>query len=156
MSVWVKRLVLALLVLFVMIQFIRPSRANPPVNPKLEINASQSVSPAVESIFLRSCNDCHSNRTVWPWYSNVAPASWLVAYDVNKGRSAVNLSEWATYPAEKRNELLKEICKEVSDGEMPGIAYTLPHPVARLTDADVQTICQWTQAAGQRLSSENE
>jgi len=57
----------------------------------------------------------------------------------------MNVSRWGAYPAEKRNDLMKEICKEVSDGEMPGSAYTLLHPVAPLTDADVQTICRWTQ-----------
>ncbi len=155
MFVWVKRVILALVVLFVITQFIRPPRTNPPVDPTLEINASQSAGPAVHSIFVRSCNDCHSNLTVWPWYSSVAPASWLLTYDVNKGRSAMNLSQWGAYSVEKRNDLMREICKEVSNGEMPDSAYTLVHPVARLTDADVQTVCGWTQA-GLRVSSRSD
>ena len=145
MFVWVKRVILALVVIFLIAQFIRPSRTNPPVDPTLEINASQSVGPAIHLILARSCNDCHSDLTVWPWYSSVAPTSWLLSYDVNKGRSAMNLSRWGAYSVEKRNDLVKEICKEVSDGEMPGSAYTLLHPGARLTDADVQTVCRWTQ-----------
>ena len=155
MFIWVKRLILALVVLFMIAQFFRPSRTNPPVDPTLEINASQSVGPAIGSIFARSCNDCHSDLTVWPWYSSVAPASWLLSYDVNKGRSAMNVSRWGAYPVEKRNDLMKEICKEVSDGEMPGSAYTLLHPVAPLTDADVQTICRWTQV-GKGVSSRSD
>ena len=145
MFVWVKRVIVALVVLFMIAQFIRPSRTNPPVDPTLEINGSQSISPAIQLILARSCNDCHSDRTVWPWYSSVAPTSWLLSYDVNKGRSAMNLSRWGAYSVEKRNDLVKEICKEVSEGEMPGSGYTLLHPVARLTDADVQTVCRWTQ-----------
>ena len=147
MFVWVKRVIVALVVLFVLAQFIRPTRTNLPADPTLEIKASQAVGPAIHSIFARSCNDCHSNLTVWPWYSNVAPASWLLTYDVNKGRSVMNLSQWGAYSVEKRSALVKEICKEVSNREMPGGAYTLLHPTARLTDADVQTVCGWTQAA---------
>ena len=146
MSICVKRVILALVVLFMIAQFIRPSRTNPPVDPALAINASQTVGPAIHSIFARSCNDCHSDLTIWPWYSSVAPTSWLLSYDVKKGRSAMNLSRWGAYPVEKRNDLVKEICTEMSDGEMPGRAYTILHPVARLTDADVQTVCRWTHA----------
>jgi len=69
MFIWVKRLIVALVVLFMIAQFIRPSRTNPPVDPILEINASQSVGLAIHSIFARSCNDCHSDLTVWPWKS---------------------------------------------------------------------------------------
>jgi hypothetical protein len=72
MFIWVKRVILALVVLFMIAQFIRPSRTNPPVDPTLEINASPSVGPAIHSILARSCNDCHSDLTVWPWYSSVA------------------------------------------------------------------------------------
>src|SRR5579884_867516 len=91
MRVWLKRTILTLVVLFVAIQFVRPPRTNPPINPNLEISAVHPLAPEVESIFTRSCNDCHSNRTVWPWYSGVAPSSWLVAGDVNEGRSKMNL-----------------------------------------------------------------
>ena len=91
MFIWAKRLILALVVLFMIAQFFRPTRTNPPVDPTLEINASQSLGPAIHSIFARSCNDCHSDLTVWPWYSSVAPASWLLSYDVNKGLDERNL-----------------------------------------------------------------
>jgi len=149
---WTKRAVLGLALLFVVSQFFRPARINPPINPALEINVNQFVPPAVQSIFLRSCNDCHSNRTIWPWYSSVAPASWLLAYDVNKGRSTMNLSDWGVYPEAKRNDLLHEMCKEVSAGEMPGMPYRLAHPAAHLMDTDVQTICRWTQDSVQGLA----
>ena len=142
---WMKRAFFALVLLVLAIQFIRPSRTNPRIDPSLEINARQFVNPAVQSIFSRSCNDCHSNRTNWPWYSSVAPASWLVAHDVHNGRSAMNLSQWGTYPEAKAHDLLHEICKEVSAGEMPGMSYKLAHPSAHLVAADVQGICSWTQ-----------
>jgi len=152
--VLVKRVAIALLVCLAVAQFVRPSRTNRPVSPALEINAVQSVPSDLQSIFARSCYDCHSNRTVWPWYSHVAPVSWLLTYDVNEGRREMNLSRWGTYDKSKRNKLLGETCKEVSDGEMPGMFYTLMNPAARLTKADVQTICGWTQSSEQGLAAE--
>jgi hypothetical protein len=147
MSVWVKRVFLALVATLIVIQVFRPSRANPTVDPKYDISATLSVPADVTEIFARSCDDCHSNRTVWPWYSNVAPVSWLVAIDVNHGRTALNFSEWGMRNPEKNDEMLGEICKEVTEKEMPGMMYPLMHTAAKLTDVDIQTICRWTQAA---------
>jgi heme-binding protein len=116
---WLKRLILPLVVLLLVIQVFRPARTNPPVDPQREMHANLTVDPGVASLFARSCNDCHSNRTVWPWYSEVAPASWLVVSDVNRGRKALNLSEWSMYRLEAQRKHLIEVCKEVSEGEMP-------------------------------------
>ena len=147
MFIWVKRLAVALVVFIVVAQVIRPSRINPPVDPAREIGATRSVSPEVAAIFERSCNDCHSNRTVWPWYTGVFPVSWLVAYDVREGRRELNFSEWDTYNSQERQKLLEKVCSEVSEGEMPGLPYSLIHPRAKLSAADVQTLCTWTQTA---------
>ena len=94
MWMWFKRIVLVLIVFCAASQIIRPSRANPPIDQKRELHAVLPLDPTVASIFARSCNDCHSNRTVWPWYSQIAPISWLVAYDVRQGRQKMNFSEW--------------------------------------------------------------
>jgi hypothetical protein len=88
----------------------------------------------------RSCRDCHSNATVWPWYTQIAPASWLMAYGVREGRTAVNFSEWAAYPPEAQRTLLAASCQDASDGKMPG-PYTLLHPETRLSPQDIETIC---------------
>src|SRR5215467_1820965 len=97
MFIFFKRLLLAVSILLAIAQFFRPARTNPPTDPAREIGALLPLDPAVHSTFARSCNDCHSNRTVWPWYTGVAPASWLVVSDVNRGRKALNLSNWAGY-----------------------------------------------------------
>lgn len=154
MYTWVKRIVLALIVIAVAIQFFWPSRTNPAVDPRKDISANLMVPPDVAAILARSCNDCHSNQTVWPWYSHVAPVSWLVAYDVNHGRAALNFSEWGTPDTRKNNEMLGEICKEVTDKEMPGFVYTIMHPSAKLTDANIQTICLWTRSVQQGAAGE--
>lgn len=153
MSIWVKRAVLVVLGFVVVAQLIRPTTVNPPVDPAREISAHISIEPAIQSILDRSCNDCHSNRTVWPWYSHVAPVSWLVASDVNDGRRHVNFSEWGTYPADKRAKALDEICKEVREGDMPPFQYTPMHAGAKLTQADREQICRWTFGAKQSLAA---
>jgi hypothetical protein len=142
-----KQAVLAVIGLVVVMQFVRPSTANPPVEPQREMAAHVSVEPGVQSIFNRACADCHSNQTVWPWYSHVAPASWLVASDVHEGRQQMNFSEWGAYPAEKSAELLSEICKEVQESEMPPMQYRAVHPSAGLTAAEREEVCRWTGSA---------
>lgn len=115
-------------------QFVRPARTNPPATGPLPIG-----DPAAETVLRRSCFDCHSNETRWPWYSGVAPMSWLVVSDVNEGRRELNFSAWRDPKRNKR----KEICEQVREGEMPLAIYVPLHPGARLTAADVQTLCDW-------------
>jgi hypothetical protein len=99
----------------------------------------------VAAILDRSCRDCHSNLTVWPWYTQIAPLSWLMAYGVTRGREAVNFSEWTGYSGDQQRLLLSVSCDDVRSGKMPG-AYTLVRPETRLSAQDVETICA---AAGQ-------
>lgn len=130
----------------VVIQAFRPSRTNPPIDPKQEIAAVMHVDTGVQSILDRSCNDCHSNRTVWPWYSQVAPISWGVASDVSDGRRHMNFSEWGTYPAYKQQDLLDKACKLVTQHDMPPFTYNLIRAANRPTNSDRQAICTWTKA----------
>ncbi|HKV25804.1 MAG TPA: heme-binding domain-containing protein [Candidatus Acidoferrum sp.] len=144
----IKRLLLILVVLAAGSQLIRPTKTNPPIDPQREIHANLPLDSAASGVLSRACNDCHSNRTVWPWYSHVAPSSWLVVSDVNRGRKAMNLSEWSAYSAEAQQKHLAEMCKEVTEGEMPGLPYTLLHPEARLSSADRAALCNLPNAAG--------
>src|SRR5215217_7072163 len=88
---------ITLAALFAALQFVRPARTNPPAEEARAIGAHLNVTPEVAGILDRSCNDCHSNLTRWPWYSNVAPVSWFVIDHVNVGRKEMNFSEWAQY-----------------------------------------------------------
>jgi hypothetical protein len=150
--IWVKRVVMALVVFIVAAQVVRPPTTNPPVDPAREIGASLPLTPAVAAVFERSCNDCHSNRTVWVWYSGVAPASWLVAYDVHQGRSRMNFSEWDAHTPEQQKKLLDRMCSDVTKGEMPEWQYLLMHQQARLSPPDVQAVCKWAEAAGKTFT----
>ena len=153
MKKWLKLSLITLVALVVAAQAVRPARTNPPVDPQKEITAHMQVDPAVMATLSRACNDCHSNRTEWPWYSNVAPVSWLVAHDVNDGREELNFSEWGASKEKEPGKLLGKICSEMTDGEMPMATYTLIHPQAKLTREEVQNVCRWTNSIASNVSS---
>ena len=120
-------------------QCVPVDRDNPPVLGEIE------TPPEVHAILERSCYDCHSNQTRWPWYSRVAPVSWLVASDVHEAREHLNFSAWDSYSTDKRREFREEIRENVEEGEMPLWFYLPMHPKARLDAADVQRISRWTR-----------
>lgn len=126
-STWLK--VLGLLVAaFLLIQLIPYGRAhtNPPV-----VREPQWQDATTKDLVTRACYDCHSNESVWPWYSNVAPVSWLIQRDVDEGRQKLNFSEWGAREME-----VDEIIEVVQEGEMPPVQFTLIHPEARLSETE--------------------
>src|SRR6266850_1780661 len=111
-----KWLVVVVICLLVLAQFYRPAKTNPSVPESMAIQAHTQMTPQVAAILDRSCQDCHSNKTRWPWYSHVAPASWYVIDDVNEGRSHLNLSEWARYDKNEAANQLRNMCRECRAG----------------------------------------
>jgi len=149
-KVRVKIVLWVLVGLLVAAQLVRPKRTNPPVVPSRALESHVQVPPQVSSIMKRSCYDCHSSETVWPWYSHVAPVSWLIADDVNQGRSHINFQDWeAQENPQEANEHLRAICKEVQDGGMPPLTYRMMHKSSRLSSEDVNLVCSWAQSFGQ-------
>jgi hypothetical protein len=134
-----KRIALALLVLLLLIQLWPVERTNPPVSAPLEAD------PEVVAVLRAACYDCHSNETVWPWYSRVAPLSWQVAHHVEEGREELNFSEWGSYTAETRREFAEEMLEEIEEGEMPLWDYELAHPEARLDGDQVAVLRAWAR-----------
>lgn len=133
------------------LQFVRPERTNPPVEPALALEALAPAPREVAELVRRACYDCHSHETRWPWYSHVAPASWLVARDVREGRRQLNFSRWGHYNQYVRADLVDEACRRVVDGSMPLPAYRLMHRSGRLTDDEIAVFCAWTRAEAARL-----
>jgi len=131
---------------FAAAQIVRPDLANPATDPTRSIQAQPQTAGELGVVLDRSCRDCHSNGTVWPSYTRVAPVSWLMAYAVTKGRHAVNFSEWASYSREQQRILLALSCQDASDGKMPGV-YARLRPETRLSRQDVHTICAGARAA---------
>jgi Haem-binding domain len=105
--------------------------------------ASLEMGQQVAHIFSHACADCHSNSTVWPWYSYIAPASWLIEHDVKKGRARLNVSTWEKYSLSEKRELLADIATVVANHEMPLKQYKLIHQTARLSETDTQILISW-------------
>jgi hypothetical protein len=110
---------------------------------------------AVRAAIERSCRDCHSEATRFPWYSYIAPISWMIRSDVKHGREHLNLSRWSQYSLIRRERCLSEIANQVEDGGMPLPAYTWVHPSAVLSPADIDAIFAWTQQERSRLIAES-
>ena len=123
--------------MLVIAQAFRIDTTNPPIQQDV------AAPPAVAAVLRRACYDCHSNETVWPWYSQVAPISWLLERDVRQGREELNFSVWNTYEAKKRAKKLQETAEEVAEGEMPPWLYVVAHPDAALSQADVELLRAW-------------
>ena len=141
-----KQAAILFVVVFAAAQLVRPGRANPAIDPSRTIQAHPGTTSGLVAVLDRACRDCHSNQTVWPWYTQVAPASWLMAYGVAEGRKAVNFSEWAAYSPEQQQMLLAASCHDVTSGKMPG-PYTRLRPETQLSARDVETICEAARRA---------
>ena len=151
-----KILKIALIVIavaFVIGQFIRPDFTNPPVNASETLWASTAVPDDVHQILARSCNDCHSNETAYPWYAKITPSNWYLANHIAEGRREMNLSVWNTYSAKKKMKKLEEVCEQLEQGEMPLPSYLWLHGDAALSDNDKNVLCSWAKAERERIQS---
>jgi hypothetical protein len=119
-----------------------------------QLFSGAQIEPPVLSIMQRSCQNCHSVETTWPWYSYVAPVSWLVEKDVRDGRKHFNMSRWSEYTADDRIEILSGIATQVHNKDMPLPQYVLMHRDAKLSDADIDAIYQWARNERKRLKAE--
>ncbi len=126
-----------------------------PANVQAPLLAGASVPPEVRAALDRACRDCHSEATRYPWYSYIAPVSWLINGDVKSGREHLNLSRWNEYSVIRRERSLSEIANQVQDGGMPLSIYVAMHSSARLSKAEVAAIFDWTQAERARLIAQS-
>jgi len=127
------------------IQFVQPDRSNPPTDPNATFEAVAKPPQPVSGVVRRACMDCHSHQTVWPWYSRIAPVSWLIADDVREGRAHLNFSEWNRLSPEASQLKMRQMCTEIRKGDMPMPQYRLLHREARLSPTDVSAFCEVAQ-----------
>jgi hypothetical protein len=147
----IKFIIAALVLILIVVQFI-PSGIpeNKPEDDKSIANDSLVSGPVLEQL-RTSCFDCHSNQVNLPWYSKVAPSSWLLAGHIKEGRSYLNFSEWATYSNREKIGLLEDIRDEVSAGKMPLKSYLLVHKESKLGSAEISAILKWADEASARI-----
>jgi len=137
MRKWLLRSGIVVVVALIAVQFVPLDTTNPAVEQDIP------ASPEVKAILRRACYDCHSNETVWPWYSRIAPVSWLIVRDVQEGREELNFSTWNRYTTQEQVKKLKESWEEVEEGNMPLWFYLAIHRDVRLTEADRALLRQW-------------
>ena len=146
-----KWILAGLAVVFILLQLANPARTNPPV--VTDFMAVSKPPPQVAAMLRAACYDCHSRETTWPWYSRIAPVSWLVASDVKDGRERLNFSDWPQALPERAAKRLERISEEVDDRDMPPAKYTLLHPEARLTAGQREQLMHWADQEAARLKA---
>ena len=145
---------LSILVLLFLLALVHPFGNAKISDPGKQLMTSAQIGHSVLDILQRSCQNCHSERTVWPAYSHLAPISWLIEKDVQHGRSHWNMSKWDQYAVDDREHILSQIGPMVRNKKMPLPQYLLLHPEAKLSDADAELLYQWSRQERKRLKSE--
>lgn len=151
MKKYLKWIIPALIVIFAALQFFNPSHANPPV--VVDFIATNSPPPQIAAMLHAACYDCHSHETRWPWYSRVAPVSWLIANDVNEGRDNLDLSDWPADDLMRCAKKMGDMSEQIGFGDMPMKKYTVIHANARLTEAEKKQLMDWLDAHAAQLKA---
>ncbi len=140
-----KILVILIVAGLIVLQFFRIDRTNPEVVQAETLEATLAVPADINAIIGRSCNDCHSNKTIYPWYSTLQPVAWYLKNDIDDGRRQMNFSIWKTYSQKKQSKKLEEICEQLETKEMPLPSYLWIHRNSILSDNDSRALCNWAK-----------
>lgn len=147
-----KKILWALLIIIVVIQFIRPEKNKAATVSANDISQHYGVSLEVDKILSRACKDCHSNNTNYPWYSNIQPVGWWLANHVKDGKKELNFSEFATYDPKRRHHKLEEVMEMVKENEMPLDSYLWIHDEAKLSADDKKTLLLWASVLAEQIA----
>jgi hypothetical protein len=145
--------IMALLVTaaFVAIQFFGIDKSRPLTGTSETLEAAVELPADIALILGRSCNDCHSHNTVYPWYANVQPFGWFLKDHIEHGSEHLNFSIFNTYSTNKKAKKLEEICEAVRSGEMPLPSYLWIHRDAVLSNSEREALCEWAETQGKKL-----
>ena len=139
----IKKIIIVIVVIFVAIQFYRPTKNSSTETPITDFLIVTEADNKTALVIKNSCYDCHSNNTNYPWYAEVAPVSWWIADHVDHGKEELNFSEWSTFSEKKKNHKLKEMIEELEEKKMPLDTYVPMHPEAKLTDEQIVKLTAW-------------
>ncbi|WP_338874471.1 heme-binding domain-containing protein [Spirosoma sp. SC4-14] len=138
-----RNILIGLLVVLVLIQFIRPEKNQSSGPSPNDIATKYTVPTDVQHVLSRSCYDCHSNNTTYPWYDNIQPIAWWLAHHIEEGKDELNFSEFATYSPKRARHKLEEVGEAVTDGWMPLESYLWIHHDAKLSPENAKLIANW-------------
>ena len=145
---------IGLAAVLVVIQFFQPEKNMGPVDPAEDLLMLTSPPEHLAELIKNSCYDCHSNQTVYPWYSKIAPVSWYLRKHIKEGKEDLNASEYGSMDKADKIELLVDFCEVVETGKMPMVSFTLIHKAARLSPEDKEAICIWSEEEALKVMRE--
>jgi len=149
---FIRILFILLVTAFVVLQFFGIDRSNPVFDQQSDLISIEKPPVDIKNILRSSCYDCHSNETIWPWYSYIAPVSWMLEEHVIDGRDKLNFSDWGSYKQEDKVFTIEDMLEEIEDGEMPLPAYLLLHSDAKLSKEQKEKLLNWLRSI-QKLDS---
>ncbi|HCN83179.1 MAG TPA: cytochrome C [Sphingobacteriaceae bacterium] len=147
-----KKILLILAVILVGIQFIHSAKNQSVKEEPGDIFANYPASDNVKKLVRTACYDCHSNNTIYPWYSNIQPVAWWLDHHVKEGKKELNFSEFATFTVKRKKDKLKKIGEELKEKGMPLPSYLLVHRESRLTDPQREAITTWAEEARKQIA----
>lgn len=149
----IKKIALGLLIVFVALQFIRPTRNSSTIPSTNDIRTAYVVPENVLKVFEKSCYDCHSNNSAYPWYTNIQPIGLWMQQHVDEGKDELNFSEFKSYSIKRQLKKMKEIRNEINEDEMPLSSYLIIHRDANLNYEQKKNIIDWTLAMEKELAT---
>lgn len=147
----IRKTLLAVLLTFVIIQFIRPARNRSGQASAADFTKVYQVPVDVQSVLQKACYDCHSNNTRYPWYTNIQPMGWMMARHIKKGKEQLNFNEFGSYTGRRRISKLKGIANQIRDGDMPLWSYKIMHKQGRLSDSQKKLVIEWINKTADSL-----
>jgi hypothetical protein len=150
-----KKIIVGAVVVFILIQFIRPERNTSSQLLPSDISRVLSLPDSVKSLLKAACYDCHSNNTRYPWYANIQPMGWLLADHIKDGKAELNFDEFGSYSKRRQLSKLKAIAGSVKDGSMPLESYTWMHKEAKLSAHHKASISSWAIQTRDSLETQN-
>lgn len=142
-----KKMLVVLLVAFIIIQFFPIDKTNPPVDAGMDFLKIKHTPEPIAKIITTSCYDCHSNESKYPWYSNIAPASWFLQNHIKEGRKHLNFSTFAMYEPKRQIKKMEECVELIEKHEMPLESYYIGHQDAKITDIQRQELIKYFKRA---------
>ena len=138
-----KLILIALVAILIIIQFFKIDKSHPELSPDNDYLVVANAPQGIKSNITKSCYDCHSYQTTYPWYSNIAPVSWMINHHIDEGREHINFSEWGNYPLQKQTLVQEECMEEVEENGMPLKSYTMIHKDAKLSETAKEDLIKW-------------
>lgn len=150
-----KKILISIVVLLAVIQFIRPTKNTGEAYGSNDFTQVIDAPENVKNILNKACMDCHSNNTIYPWYTNIQPFGWWIQHHVDEGKREINFSEFNNYKPKRQAHKMEEVAEMVSDKEMPLDSYTWIHGEAKLNDEEVKLLIDWSLKCKEAIAIKN-